>query len=127
MTESHDASAETWQFHITSTSLPGADVLRQFEALGSLSTGSLSLQKPKLQFRAVDAAIIIAVIGATGPALTALVAGLLKVFESKKGQSISIELASGAKIVVPVETSAEDLKKIIEPVVAEAPRKIILP
>ncbi|MGW6207475.1 hypothetical protein ACWF9B_28055 [Streptomyces sp. NPDC055089] len=103
------------------------------EVLSELSVRGIATQdlriEPRastLQFRAVDAAVLVAVIGAVGSTLTALVAGLLQMSTIRKGQRISIELESGSKIDVPSDVAPDELERIIASL-SGVPSRIILP
>jgi DNA-binding transcriptional ArsR family regulator len=118
---------ETWQVIIELGSQSRAEVLHQLNHL-SLPANEISveLREPPLTFRGADPAIIVATIGAVSANLTALITGLLQLRANRKGQRISIELASGDKIDVPADIPSAELDSLIKSLGKE-PRRLILP
>jgi len=70
--------------------------------------------------------MLVAIVGATGPALTALVTGVLQVISARGGQRITIETPSGGRIDVPASMPEEEVKQILNSL-KEKPSKIRLP
>jgi hypothetical protein len=122
-----DMDSGTWSVDIVSDSLSASDLLSRVQKLDDLSPRyAFEVRRPRFQFRAVDAAVLVALIGAVGSTLTALIAGLLQVCQRKADQRISIELASGTKVQIPANVSVEELERILQPI-NEPARKILLP
>lgn len=119
---------DTWQVIIEPGSLARDEVLRQLNDPGLAAWGiSVESRQPPLTFRGVDPAIIVAVIGAVGANLTALIAGLLQLRANGKSQRITIVLASGEKLEVPADWSPEQIDSLVKSLGREPPRRLILP
>jgi hypothetical protein len=86
----------------------------------------LSLRRPKTRFRDVDPAMLVAIVGAAGSSLTALVAGVLQVISAKGGQRITIETSSGARIDIPAALPPDERQALLD-AITERPSKIWLP
>lgn len=122
-----DDGAETWEVVIESDSYSKTEILEHLTATNLSADGiAVELRKPRWSFRAVDTAILVAIIGAAGSNLTALVAGLLQLRTHHKDRHISIELASGDKIDVPADISAEELNKLVISL-GRKPKRLFLP
>jgi hypothetical protein len=93
---------------------------------GPDSEWTLSINRPKQRFRATDPAMLVAIVGAAGSALTALVTGILQVISVRGGQRITIETSSGARIDVPASLSQEEVQQLVR-TISEKPSKIRLP
>lgn len=63
--------------------------------------------------RSLEAAILIAMVGAAGTALGALITGVLKVAAEKGARIVVIHGRSGRKIEVPVDTPADRLEEFV--------------
>ena len=65
------------------------------DARGPDSEWTISIRRPRQRFRATDPAMLVAIVGAAGSALTALVTGILQVISTKGGQRVTIENTVG--------------------------------
>lgn len=74
----------------------------------------LKVVKPKINTRAGDVSVLVAIVGAVGAALGALLTGLLKISEQKKAKSIIIVGKSGRRVEAPVDLPPERLRELIE-------------
>jgi hypothetical protein len=90
--------------HISATSL---------EPLLKLELGAGDVRLKLERTRSLEAAILIAIVGATGTALGALITGVLKVAAQKGAQNVVIHGQSGRKIEVPADTTAERLEEFV--------------
>jgi hypothetical protein len=63
--------------------------------------------------RSQEAAILVAIVGASGAALGALITGILRVAVQKGAQQIVIYGRSGRKIEAPAHTSREQLDDLV--------------
>lgn len=61
-----------------------------------------------------DPAVVVAIMGAVGTVLGALIAGLLQVVQHYATGEIVLETEDGAKITVPRGTSLEEIDRLIE-------------
>lgn len=119
---------ETWQVVIEPGSYPAAEVLRTLSDPGLAARGiSAELREPRLTFRGADPAIIVAVIGAAGANLAALIAGLLQLKANGKAERVTIVLASGEKVDVPADWPPDQIDRLVKSLGSEPPRRLILP
>lgn len=110
---------------------PGSEsarsVLEQLKLVEDPASGwSAEVRYPELRFRSIDAAVLVAIVGAAGSTFTALVASLLQIVGTKGGRRISIELKSGGRLDVPADTSPDKLRQLIASL-DERPSRILLP
>ncbi len=118
---------EKWRVIIEPGSQSPDLVVEQLTGLGLPADGiSVELREPPLAFRGADPAIIVATIGALSANLTAVITGLLQLRGSRKDQRISLELASGEKIDIPVGIPPAELDRLIKSLSKE-PQRLILP
>jgi hypothetical protein len=119
---------ETWHVVIEPGSYAAAEVLRKLSDPSLAAQGvSVESREPSLTFRGTDPAIIVAIIGAASANLTALIAGLFQLKAGRKAERISIVLASGEKLDVPADWSAEQIGQLVRSLDSEPPRRLILP
>ncbi|MEM6735379.1 MAG: hypothetical protein AAF620_04845 [Bacteroidota bacterium] len=64
--------------------------------------------------RAIDTALLVAIVGVLGTSLGAIITGVFNVLKTTESQKIIIVGKSGRKIEVPASTSKADLDEIIE-------------
>ena len=72
------------------------------------------LRRPEVVFRGVESMILVAIVGAVGTGLGALITGLLQIAKQKAGQRITIQTKSGSRIQVPPNVSPEMLDTLID-------------
>ncbi|MFJ9104321.1 hypothetical protein ACIRJM_38315 [Streptomyces sp. NPDC102405] len=112
---------------IESASQSAAEVFHNLDRVSLTESGAhVEIRRPALSFRAVDPAVLVATIGAVGSCLTALMTGLLQINSTRKGQRLTVELASGNRIEVPADIPPEELRALVESL-NETPQRIILP
>jgi hypothetical protein len=80
----------------------------------------LSVDDVKLEVRDLegqgaitDPTILVAIIGGTSAALTALLSGLLQLIHEKK-QTIVLQAANGRKMEIPANTSKEKIEELLK-------------
>lgn len=64
--------------------------------------------------RGIDPSVLVAVVGAAGTGLGALIAGALKVVEQAKAARLVIKGANGWSVEAPSDLPADQLKSIID-------------
>lgn len=118
---------EKWRVIIEPGSQSRDRVLEQLTGLGLPADGiSVELCEAPLALRGADPAIIVATIGAMSANLTAVITGLLQLKANRKNQRISLELASGEKIDIPVGIPPAELDSLVKSLSKE-PQRLILP
>jgi hypothetical protein len=75
---------------------------------------ALELRGPPPSYRYVDPTVLVAIVGATGTALGALIAGALRVVERTAGEKIVLIGSSGRQIQVPRGTTGPELDEFIK-------------
>ena len=70
--------------------------------------------------------MLVAIVGAAGSALTAMVTGILQVISARGGQRVTIETPSGGRIDVPASMSPQEIQQLLA-TLSEKPSKIRLP
>jgi len=92
---------------------------------------SWKLQKPGggIRSRGLDPTVLVAVVGATGTAVGALVAGMFQLISGKKDERIVLRLSNGASIEFPADLPPKKLDEIINKIKALDDEKyqILLP
>lgn len=94
---------------VQSTHIPAASLESALE--GELKSDIVKLRIERT--RSLEAAVLIAIVGAAGTALGALITGVLKVAAQKGTRSVVIHGRSGRKIEVPVDTPSERLEEFV--------------
>ena len=64
--------------------------------------------------RGLDPTILVAIVGAAGTGLGALITGLLQIAKQKSSRLIVIQSKGGSRLEVPVGVSEEELKVLVE-------------
>lgn len=73
----------------------------------------LELRSPKRKFRGIDPTILVAVVGAAGTGLGALITGLLQVGQQLAARKIVLE-AGDQKLEVPASTPPEQIDRLLD-------------
>jgi len=75
---------------------------------------SLELVKPESEFRGLDPSVLVAIVGAVGVGLGALISGLLQLAMQTALKKIVIQSRDGAKLEIPADISEEKIVSLIE-------------
>lgn len=75
---------------------------------------ALEVRKREQVFRGLDPTILVAIVGAAGAGLGAIITGLLQIAKQMSSRLITIQSKDGSKLVVPVGISKEELEMLIE-------------
>jgi hypothetical protein len=67
-----------------------------------------------LRLRALEPSVLVAIVGASGATVGALITGLLNMARERKQESFVIQSKSGAKLEVPAGTSQETISMLIQ-------------
>ena len=74
----------------------------------------LETRTPEVVYRSLDPTILVAIVGATGTALGALITGLLQIAQQKSIGTIIAQSKAGSRIEIPIGVSGKELAMIIE-------------
>jgi hypothetical protein len=77
------------------------------------STWKIQKQESGILSRGLDPTILVAIVGATGTAVGALIAGLLQLVNGKKDEKIVLRTSSGMTIEFPANLSSKRLDEMI--------------
>jgi predicted ribonuclease YlaK len=75
---------------------------------------ALEVRDRKSAVRVIDPTILVAIVGAAGTGLGALIAGLMEIAKQKSSRLIIIQSKGGTRLEVPVGVSEEELEALIE-------------
>jgi hypothetical protein len=89
-----------------------AEDLAQSIALALTNTADVRLEVK--QFRAVETAVLVAIVGALGTGIGALITGILKVATERGKTSIVLQGRSGWRVEVPADCPQEKLAEYVE-------------
>jgi hypothetical protein len=78
------------------------------------------------RFRGVDQTVLIAIVGVVGPALGALVAGLLRIAEASRTEKITLVTKDGERVEVEARHAKENAVKLLQMLEAQKVKRIIL-
>jgi hypothetical protein len=78
------------------------------------SGAQLELRTSKKKFRSIDPTLLVAIVGAAGTGLGALVTGLFQVGKEMAARKFTLETASGAKLEVPANTPPDQIDHLLE-------------
>src|ERR1041385_128358 len=74
----------------------------------------LELRTPKVKYRAIDPTVLVAMVGAAGTGLGALITGLLQVGQQLAAKKIVLEAQGGQKLEVPADTPLDKLDHLLD-------------
>jgi hypothetical protein len=103
------------QIEIDAGDKPLREVKDSLEAQGVLNESDVKLEMrtPKIKYRGIDPTMLVAIVGAAGAGLGALITGLLQIGKEIAARKIVLE-AGGQKLEVPASTSPEQLDHLLE-------------
>jgi hypothetical protein len=78
------------------------------------SEAQLEIRQPKKKFRAIDPTLVVAIVGAAGPALAALITGLFQIGQKLAAKKYVLETHDGNKLEVPANTPPEQIDHLLE-------------
>jgi len=81
-----------------------------FTGLGA----QLEIKQRKKKFRSIDPTLVVAIVGAAGPALAALITGLFQFGQKIAAKKYVLETHDGNKLEVPANTSAEEIGQLLK-------------
>ncbi|MFS8149729.1 hypothetical protein [Vreelandella titanicae] len=87
----------------------------------------LEVRDAQIKTRVLDAVVLVAIVGAAGTALTALITGLLKVAQQSQNQTIIIVGKKGQRLEFPAYLDDQEVKKLIEQVKDLDAERITIP
>ena|GEM_PF-1939246 len=97
----HASLQEIKQQLETQTGVAGADV-------------RLELREAKVKYRALDPTVLVAIVGAAGTGLGALITGLLQVGQQFAAKKIVLEAQGGQKLEVPASTPLDKIDHLLD-------------
>ena len=110
---------QTRRVFLSSASILPRDLKQQLEAspyeAGSLYT--LQLEEEPVHYRSAgspETIVLVAVVGAVGSGLAALLTGLLQLVKQRASQKILIQSRNGTRLEVPASTPIADIDSLIE-------------
>lgn len=101
---------------LNSRSKPAAEIKESLEQqlTPAASDVQLELRTPKVKFRGLDPNVLVAIVGAAGAGLGALITGLLQVGKEMAARKIVLEAQGGQRLEVPADTPMEKLDQLLE-------------
>ena len=110
--EPHDSLSVS----IRAYGIPAVDLQQQLDRIlaGVQDSPEWNIGTHPSRFRTVDPAILVAIVGASGAALGALVTGLLRIAQKKGTQKIVIQGRDGRRLEVPADTSTERIGELLQ-------------
>lgn len=75
---------------------------------------TLELREPKVKYRALDPTVLVAIVGAAGAGLGALITGLLQVGQQMAARKIVLEAQGGQKLEVPADTPPDKIDHLLD-------------
>ena len=101
---------------LNSRSRPAAEIKESLER--QLTPGAadvqLELRTPKVKYRGLDPNVLVAVVGAAGAGLGALITGLMQLRNQMAARKIVLEAQDGQKLEVPADTPMDKLDQLLE-------------
>ena len=93
---------------------------------GNNAEARLRTERLGIRIRGMDPTILVAVVGAAGVSLGALISGLFQVAQQKSLKKIVVQSRDGARLEFPADTKPEEIDMLIEKVRALEAWRIIL-
>lgn len=99
-----------------SKSRPAAEIKESLEQqLAPVASDvQLELRTPKVKYRALDPTVLVAIVGAAGAGLGALITGLLQVGQQMAARKIVLEAQGGQKLEVPADTPVDKIDHLLD-------------
>jgi hypothetical protein len=109
-------SDEHLEINIISFDLASTELEEMIKANADFSKHPITFSlQPKLErYRTIDPTVLVAIVSASEVAISALIAGLLRLVENQKNQKIIIQSKDGSKIEIPVGTSPETITELVK-------------
>jgi hypothetical protein len=97
----------------------GADVQKFRNALQAQpgfggSEAQLEIREPQKKWRAIDPTILVAIVGAAGTGLGALITGLFQIGQQVAAKKFVLEMGGGKKLEVPANTPPEQIDRLLD-------------
>lgn len=105
------------QIAVTSSSKTLAELKEALESQADLAAAGAQLEfrePPKTKYRAIDPTLLVAIVGAAGTGLSALVTGLLQLRHQTAAKTIVLETADGRKVQVPADTPPDQIDHYLD-------------
>lgn len=117
------------QIEISSETMPSINLKEYLEPqLSSIhSDVTLELRKAKARLRHVDPTTLVAIVGAVGTGLGALITGLLQIAKQSSANKIIIQSEDGARIEFPADMTSEEIDMLIKKMGKLNAQRIIMP
>lgn len=115
------------QIKIFSKSIPLQQLKDILEAQPNWNNSGIKIILEERFRSGLDPAIIVAIIGAAGTSMAALINGLIQIYKKRSEKKIVIMDKSGAILEVPANTPMEEIDKLLRKVKEFDVDKIILP
>lgn len=78
------------------------------------SGAQLELRQPEKKFRGIDPTLLVAVVGAAGTGLGALITGLFQLGKEMAAKKFVLETQGGQKLEVPANTPVEKIDHLLD-------------
>ena len=103
---------------ITSESQKSRDVKNSLESDQWISREDVQFEMREAEHsrRAIDPTVLVAIVGAAGTSLGALLTGLLQVLKQTKSRQIVIQTKNGTRVEIPSDIAPNELDAIISKV-----------
>ena len=74
----------------------------------------LEIRTAKVKYRSIDPTILVAIVGAAGTGIGALITGLLQMGQQLSAKKITLEAQGGQKLEVPANTPLDKIDQLLE-------------
>ena len=74
----------------------------------------LELRQPKTKFRSIDPTLLVAIVGAAGTGISALITGLFQIRQQMAAKKFVLETHDGRKLEVPANTPVDQIDHLLE-------------
>jgi len=78
------------------------------------SDTKLELRESKVKFRAIDPTLLVAIVGAAGTGISALIAGLFQIRQQMAAKKFVLETHDGRKLEVPANTPLDQIDHLLD-------------
>ena len=102
------------QIKLPSGSTNLEEVKESLEANLAESDVQLELRTAKVRYRNVDPTLLVAIVGAAGTGIGALITGLLQMRQQVSASKIVLEAEGGQKLEVPANTSLDKIDQLLD-------------
>jgi len=102
------------EIKITSKEIPEGELRSLIlHSVAADAQSQFSIRDARVRVRGLDAAVVVALVGASSAAIGALLTGLLQIAKQRSSGTITLQGSDGSRIDVPANTTPDKIDELI--------------